>query len=149
MLFLFTFVGRISGLYESVVVLIVVYFRYLLKRSTSSRFPYNTITQLVARDDMISLAYKSVVNTSTCRYARHFLTDLFHRFGNKKNPKKFFFISGAFLIPYFFFMFVAGIPLYFLELSLGQFSGLSPTALWNISPLFKGEPYCLNYNMYS
>ncbi|XP_017683334.1 PREDICTED: sodium-dependent proline transporter isoform X2 [Lepidothrix coronata] len=33
---------------------------------------------------------------------------------------------------------ICGIPIFFMELSLGQFSSLGPLAVWKISPLFKG-----------
>ncbi|XP_064621443.1 sodium- and chloride-dependent glycine transporter 1-like [Lineus longissimus] len=46
--------------------------------------------------------------------------------------------GGAFLIPYFFFLFVSGIPLFIMELSIGQFSSSGPITVWNICPLFKG-----------
>ncbi|XP_061179714.1 sodium- and chloride-dependent glycine transporter 1-like [Saccostrea echinata] len=46
--------------------------------------------------------------------------------------------GGAFLIPFFFFLIFCGIPLYFLELCLGQFSGVSSIFVWKLCPLFKG-----------
>ncbi|CAG5115458.1 unnamed protein product [Candidula unifasciata] len=46
--------------------------------------------------------------------------------------------GGAFLIPYSLFLLVCGLPLFFLEVSYGQFSSLSPVAIWKVAPLFKG-----------
>lgn len=50
----------------------------------------------------------------------------------------FFLLAGAFLVPYFIMLAICGIPIFFMELSLGQFSSLGPLAVWKISPLFKG-----------
>ncbi|KAJ8405466.1 hypothetical protein AAFF_G00319390 [Aldrovandia affinis] len=46
--------------------------------------------------------------------------------------------GGAFLNPYFIMLAICGIPIFFMELSLGQFSSLGPLAVWKISPFFKG-----------
>ena len=46
--------------------------------------------------------------------------------------------GGVFLIPYFIALFGAGLPLLFLEVSLGQFMSRSGIAVWNIFPLVKG-----------
>nr|WLN44343.1 AAT2 [Sinonovacula rivularis] len=51
--------------------------------------------------------------------------------------------GGAFLIPFFFFMFVCGLPLFYLELSLGQFSGISCMYVWKFCPLFRGVGYMM------
>ena len=46
--------------------------------------------------------------------------------------------GGVFLIPYFIALFGAGVPLIFLEVSLGQFMSKSGTSAWNLFPLAKG-----------
>ncbi|XP_071491700.1 sodium- and chloride-dependent GABA transporter 1-like [Diadema antillarum] len=46
--------------------------------------------------------------------------------------------GGAFLIPYFIFLFIAGIPLLIMEYSLGQFPSLGCVRCYNISPIFRG-----------
>jgi len=46
---------------------------------------------------------------------------------------------GAFLIPYFCVYFLIGTPLYFLELSLGQFTSRGATAAFKMSRMFKGN----------
>ncbi|XP_076446876.1 sodium- and chloride-dependent glycine transporter 1-like [Babylonia areolata] len=46
--------------------------------------------------------------------------------------------GGAFFIPYCIFLILCGLPLFFMEVSYGQFSSLSPLAIWRICPIFKG-----------
>ena len=46
--------------------------------------------------------------------------------------------GGVFLIPYFITLFTAGIPILFLEISLGQFTSYSNISAWNIYPALKG-----------
>ncbi|XP_071086570.1 sodium- and chloride-dependent glycine transporter 2-like [Haliotis cracherodii] len=46
--------------------------------------------------------------------------------------------GGAFLIPYFAGIFTCAVPLFFLEVSIGQFSSKSASHIWSICPLFKG-----------
>lgn len=51
--------------------------------------------------------------------------------------------GGAFLVPYLLMLFLCGIPLFFLETSLGQFGSVGCTKLFNICPLFKGAGYAM------
>ncbi|CAN9515550.1 unnamed protein product [Ophioblennius macclurei] len=46
--------------------------------------------------------------------------------------------GGVFLIPYLLFVFIGGIPVFFLEIAVGQFMKQGGVAAWNIAPLFKG-----------
>uniref|UniRef100_A0AAQ5ZJU9 Transporter n=1 Tax=Amphiprion ocellaris TaxID=80972 RepID=A0AAQ5ZJU9_AMPOC len=49
--------------------------------------------------------------------------------------------GGVFLIPYLLIVFVGGIPIFFLEIALGQFMKAGSINVWNIAPLFKGLGY--------
>uniref|UniRef100_T1E7G7 Transporter n=1 Tax=Crotalus horridus TaxID=35024 RepID=T1E7G7_CROHD len=46
--------------------------------------------------------------------------------------------GGAFLIPYTIMLALAGLPLFFMECSLGQFASLGPVSVWRILPLLQG-----------
>ncbi|XP_075690506.1 sodium- and chloride-dependent neutral and basic amino acid transporter B(0+)-like [Rhinoderma darwinii] len=46
--------------------------------------------------------------------------------------------GGAFLIPYTIMLALAGLPLFFLECSLGQFSSLGPVSVWRVVPILQG-----------
>ncbi|XP_014669609.1 PREDICTED: sodium- and chloride-dependent glycine transporter 1-like [Priapulus caudatus] len=64
--------------------------------------------------------------------------------------------GGAFLIPYLIALAVCGLPLFFLDVGIGQFSSSGAILMWNISPIFKGVGfgmmlvsvlYCVLYNL--
>ncbi|CAL8120169.1 unnamed protein product [Orchesella dallaii] len=46
--------------------------------------------------------------------------------------------GGAFLIPYLVVLFFIGKPIYFLELSVGQFCAYGQVKCWDMSPFFRG-----------
>ena len=46
--------------------------------------------------------------------------------------------GGAFLIPYLVVLIMIGRPLYFMELSMGQFSSSSNVKVWNMVPAARG-----------
>ena len=50
-----------------------------------------------------------------------------------------FLIVGAFLLPYFICVVIGGIPMFFLEVSLGQFMSEGGIGAWKICPLFQGN----------
>lgn len=52
--------------------------------------------------------------------------------------------SGAFLIPYLIFLFTCGVPVFFLETALGQYTSQGGITCWRkISPLFEGKDRCV------
>lgn len=46
--------------------------------------------------------------------------------------------GGAFLLPFLLMMTIIGLPLFYLEASLGQFCSNGPMGCWQFAPLFKG-----------
>ena len=51
--------------------------------------------------------------------------------------------SGAFLIPYFICVIIGGIPIFYLEVALGQFMSRGGIDAWMICPLFQGRKAAL------
>jgi len=43
------------------------------------------------------------------------------------------------MIPYVLMMLLVGLPVFFLELIVGQYSAAGPLNIWNIAPLFQGN----------
>ncbi|XP_046406470.1 sodium- and chloride-dependent creatine transporter 1-like [Ischnura elegans] len=61
--------------------------------------------------------------------------------------------GGAFLIPYFICLVTGGVPIFFLEVGVGQFMSEGGITAWNICPIFKGIGYgttviCFFLNIY-
>ncbi|NXA21378.1 SC6A7 protein, partial [Ibidorhyncha struthersii] len=46
--------------------------------------------------------------------------------------------GGIFLIPYFIMLLIMGLPLFLMELSLGQYGAAGPITVWKCCPLLKG-----------
>ncbi|ESO94021.1 hypothetical protein LOTGIDRAFT_104703, partial [Lottia gigantea] len=59
--------------------------------------------------------------------------------------------GATFLIPYVIMLTIAGLPLFFIELAIGQFASEGPITVWKVSPAFSGIGFgmCLVSGMVS
>lgn len=55
----------------------------------------------------------------------------------------FCFLPGAFFIPYSLALLFLGLPLFLMELAIGQFSSEGPITVWKMNPLFSGIGYAM------
>uniref|UniRef100_A0A8B9KCC5 Transporter n=1 Tax=Astyanax mexicanus TaxID=7994 RepID=A0A8B9KCC5_ASTMX len=54
--------------------------------------------------------------------------------------------GGAFLIPYFIFLFGGGLPVFFLEVALGQFTSQGGITCWEkLCPIFTGDKFFFSW----
>ena len=53
------------------------------------------------------------------------------------------YVLGAFLIPYLICVIIGGIPLFYLEVAVGQFMGVAGVKAWNLVPIFRGKTHTL------
>jgi hypothetical protein len=68
-----------------------------------------------------------------------FLFTLREFFSNSRYSRYIIMFLGAFLVPYLLILVLCGIPLFFMETTLGQFASTSCVTLFKICPLFKGN----------
>lgn len=47
--------------------------------------------------------------------------------------------GGAFLIPYIIVLLIIGKPMYYLEMTMGQFSSNGSIKMWDVIPILRGE----------
>ena len=80
-------------------------------------------------------------------YICHLLAYTVYSIITMRTCKMRLFVSGAFLIPYVIAMVIAGYPLMFIELALGQFGRQGVVSIWKACPLFQGNTFLLNTNL--
>ena len=56
------------------------------------------------------------------------------------------YLTGAFLIPYVIVTIIFAMPLFYLEVCLGQFSRQGPIGVWGLCPIMKGKGYNVTDN---
>jgi len=64
---------------------------------------------------------------------------MLRKFSRTKMLRKFSHTKGAFLIPYVLFVAIGSLPVFFLEVSVGQYTNLGSALAFRIVPIMKGE----------
>ena len=54
-------------------------------------------------------------------------------------------LPGAFLVPYFISLVACGVPMFFMEVSLGQLMQTGGIGVWDIFPALKGQGYVTHW----
>lgn len=57
-------------------------------------------------------------------------------------PIKLTLIKGAFVVAFLSMLFLIGLPLFFLEISLAQYTKFGPIEIWKVVPAFRGRFIC-------
>lgn len=60
-----------------------------------------------------------------------------------------FYFTGVFLIPYLLMLVFGAMPLFYMELVLGQYHRQGPISVWKFCPLFKGKIFLITHMLSS
>lgn len=114
------------------------------KKNVSERLSWSNKTESLLSYAGYSMGISSVLRFPYLCY-RNGGGELFQKKKTFNNHQKQKLFLGAFLIPYILMIVFCGIPLFFMETSMGQFGSSSCIRVFRMCPLFRGikiQNYC-------